>query len=103
MPAGAKFTDTALACLQALTLDAVGPLTDLLEKMAAGGESSEDSLDLQVVKDAVQSALVLLGNASTQFSIYRQTKVLEEFNKDLISFAEEKEPELREAAPQLFG
>ena len=31
----AKSTDTALARLQALTLDAVGPLTDLLEKVAA--------------------------------------------------------------------
>ena len=98
----ARSTDTALARLQALTLDAVGPLTDLLEKMAAVGESSEDSLDLQVVEDAVQSAVVLLGNASTQFSIYCWTKVLEEFNKDLISFAKEKEPELRGAAPQLF-
>ena len=29
---GAKSTDTALASLQALTLDAVGPLTDLLER-----------------------------------------------------------------------
>ena len=84
--ANAKSTNTALARLQALALDAVGLLTDLLEKMAAGGESSEDSLDLQVVEDAVQSALVPLGNVSTQFSIYRRTKVLEEFNKDLISF-----------------
>lgn len=40
---GVKSTDTALAQLQALTLDAVGPLTDLIEKMAAGGESSEDT------------------------------------------------------------
>lgn len=96
---GVKSTDTALARLQALALDAVGPLTSLLEKMA----SSDDAMDLQIVEDAVQSALVLLGNASTQFSLYRRTKVLEDFNKDLISFAEEKEPELRTAAPQLFG
>ena len=100
---GVKSTDTALASLQALTLDAIGPLTDLLEKMAACGNSSEDSLDLQVVEDAVQSALVLLGNASTQFSVYHRTKVLVDFNKDLISLAEEKEPELRGAAPHLSG
>ena len=100
---GVKSTDTALVRLQALTLDAIGPLTDLLEKMAACGNSSEDFLDLQVVEDAVQLALVLLGNASTQFSVYPCTKVLEDFNKDLISFAEEKEPELRGAAPHLFG
>ena len=35
--------------------------------------------------------------------MYRLTKVLENFNKDLISFAEEKEPELRGAALHLFG
>lgn len=96
-----KSTGTALACLQALTLDAVGPLTDLLEKIAAGGESLEDTLDHQVVEDAVQTAIILLGNASTQLSIYCPTKVLEEFNKDLISFAEKKELELRGVAPQL--
>ena len=100
---GVKSTDTALARLQVLALDAVGPLTSLLEKMASSGESSDDAMDLQIVEDAVQSALVLLGNATTQFSLYRRTKVLEDFNKDLISFAEEKEPELRTAAPQLFG
>ena len=69
--------------------------------MAACGKSCEDSLDLQVVEDAVQLAPVLLGNASTQFSVYRRTKVLADFSKELISFAEE--PELRGAAPQLFG
>ena len=98
-----KSTDTALARLQAFTLDAIGPLTDLLEKMAACGNSSEDSLDLQVVEDAVQSALVLLGNACTQLSVYHHTKILEDFNKDLISFAEENKPELRGAALHLFG
>ena len=36
---GAKSTDTALAHLQELSLDRVGLLTNLLEKMAAGGES----------------------------------------------------------------
>ena len=100
---GVKSTDTALARLQALALDAVGPLTSLLEKMASSGESSDDAMDLEIVEDAVQAALVLLGNASTQFSLYRRTKILEDFNKDLISFAEEKEPELRTAASQLFG
>ena len=61
---GVKCTDTALARLQALTLDAIGPLSDL-EKFAACGNSS---LNLQVVEDTVQSALVLQGNTSTQFS-----------------------------------
>ena len=46
---GVKSTDTTLARLQALTLDVIGPLNNLLEKMAAHGNSSEDSLDHQVV------------------------------------------------------
>ena len=71
--------------------------------MASSEEFSDDAMYLQIVEDAVLSALVLLGNASRQFSLYCRTKVLEDFNKDLISFAEEKEPELRTAAPQLFG
>ena len=100
---GVKSIDTAVAHLQALVLDAMGPLTALLEKMASSEESSEDAIDLQTVEDAVHSALVLLENASTQFSVYRHTKVLEDFNKDLTSFAEEKDPELRTAAPQLLS
>ena len=96
---GVKCTDTALARLQALTLDVIGPLSDL-EKLAACGNSS---LDLKVVEDTVQSALVLQGNTSTQFSMYHHTKVLEDFSKDLISFAEEREPELRGAVPYLYG
>ena len=83
---GVKCTDTALARLQALTLDAIGPLSDL-EKLATCGNSS---LNLQVVEDTVQSALVLQGNTSTQFSMYHRTKVLEDFSKNLISFVEEK-------------
>ena len=98
-----KSTDTALARLQALALDSVGPLTSLLEKKASSGESLEDAMDLQIVEGAVHSALVSLGNASAQFSVYCRTKVLEDFNKGLISFVEEKESELRTAAPQLFG
>ena len=90
-------------------LDTVGPLTDLLERISRsvpseGQEDEEDQgLDLQVVEDSVQSALAFLGNAATQFSAYRRTKILEEYNKDLVSFSEEVEPDLQAAAPLLFG
>ena len=47
--------------------------------------------------------MAFLGNAATQFSVYRRTKILEEYNKELVSFSEELEPELRAAAPLLFG
>ena len=84
-------------------LDAVSPLTDLLEKMGNSEDGNEETLDFQVVEDTIQSALAFLGNAATQFSIYRRTKILEEYNKELVSFSEELEPELRAAAPLLFG
>ena len=83
-------------------LDAVSPLTDLLEKMGNSEDGNEETLDFQVVEDTIQSALAFLGNAATQFSIYRRTKILEEYNKELVSFSEELEPELRAAAPLLF-
>ena len=101
---GVRSTDQSLqACLQALMLNAVGPLTDLLEKMGNSEDGNEETLDFQVVEDTIQSALAFLGNAATQFSIYRRTKILEEYNKELVSFSEELEPELRAAAPLLFG
>ena len=99
-----RSTDQSFARLQALILDAVGPLTDLMERMAGTSEEEDHAgIDLQVVEDAVHSALAFLGNAATQFSTYRRTKILEEYNKDLVSFSEEMEPELRAAAPLLFG
>ena len=84
-----RTTDQSLACLQALMLDAVGPLTDLLEKISESSPADseeEQGVDLQMVEDSVQTALVFLGNAATQFSAYRRTKILEEYNKDLVSF-----------------
>ena len=85
-----------------------GPLTDLLERInrsfpSEGQEDEEEQgVDLQSIGDSVQSALAFLGNAATQFSAYRRTKILEEYNKDFVSFSEEVEPALRAAAPLLF-
>ena len=60
-------------------------------------------MDLQLIEDSVQSALAFLWNAATQFLAYGRTKILEEYNKDLVSFSEEVEPDLQAAAPLLFG
>ena len=90
-------------------LDAVGPLTDLLERIndskPADDKEEEDQqgVDLQLVEDAAQAALAFLGNAAAQFSAYRRTKILEEYNKDRVSFSEEVKPDLWAAAPLLFG
>ena len=104
-----RSSDQTLARLQALVLDVVGPLTDLLERInrsvpSEGQEDEEEQgVDLQSIGNSVQSALAFLGNAATQFSAYRRTKILEVYNKDLVSFSEEVEPALRAAAPLLFG
>ena len=104
-----RTADQSFARLQALMLDAVGPLTDLLERINVSKpaddneEEDQEGVDLQVVKDAAQTALAFLGNAATQFSAYQRTKILEEYNKDLMSFSEKVEPDLRAAAPLLFG
>ena len=94
-----KTNDKVLACLQALTLDTVGPLTHLLEKL----NLEESEIDADEVGYAVESAIKQIGNASSQMSILRRQKILEEYNKDLLSFAQDREEEFTKAAPQLFG
>ena len=94
-----KTNDKALARVQALTLDAIGPLTDLLEKL----NSDEVEISAEDVGYAVESAVTLLSNASSQMSGLRRQKVLEEYNKDLLSFAKEREATFIKAAPLLFG
>ena len=90
-----KANDKVLARLQALTLDAVGPLMSILEKL----NSSDAKIDADEVGYAVESAVMLLGNASA----LRRQKILKEYNKDLLSFAQDREEEFTKAAPQLFG
>ena len=94
-----KANDKTLAHLQALTLDAVGPLTDLLEKL----NSDAVEIDADKVGYAVESAISLIGNASSQISILRREKILEEYNKDLLSFAQDRKGEFIKAVPMLFG
>ena len=61
-----RSSDQTLARLQALVLDAVGPLTDLLERInrsvpSEGQEDEEEQgVDLQSIGDSVQSALAFL-------------------------------------------
>ena len=94
-----KANEKTLARLQALTLNAVGPLTDLLEKL----NSDAVEIDADEVSYAVESAIMLIGNASSQISILRREKILEEYNKDLLPFAQDREGEFIKAAPMLFG
>lgn len=93
-----KTLDKALARIQTLNSDALAPLTELLEQI-----NGEKEVTIDQVGYAVESAITLLGNASAQMSTLRRQKVLEEYNRDLLSFAQGREAEFLAAAPQLFG
>ena len=92
-----KSTDKTLAQIQALNLDVLGPLTEFLELVNGEKEITTDQVGY-----AVESAITLLGNAAAQMSTLRRQKVLEEYNCNLLSFAQSRETEFL-TAPQLFG
>ena len=94
-----KTNDWTLSRIQALTLDALAPQTSILELFNLDAEEIQS----EVVAKAVESAVVLLGNASSHISNLRRTKVLEEYNKDLVTWAQDREGEFLKAALQLFG
>lgn len=91
-----KQPDTTLARLQSLVLDAVAPLTVLLEQAQSGSLTGEQ------VTDAAQAAITLLGNATTQISRERRKKVILSLNKSVHPLAEDEEV-FQDAAPLLQG
>ena len=84
-----KSNDWSLSRIQALTLDALAPLTNILELFNSGAEEIPSD---QVAK-AVESAVTLLGNASCHISSLKRTKVLKEYNKDLIIWGQDRKAE----------
>ena len=85
---GTKTNDKVLAPLQALTLDAVGPLIYILKL-----NSDKSEIDADKIGYVVESAITLIRNASSYMSILQRQKVLEEYNKELLSFAQDREEE----------
>ena len=59
-----KDEQQSLGCIQALALDAIGPLTDLLEKL----NFDEMEISVEEVGYVVELAVTLLGNALFQIS-----------------------------------
>ena len=94
-----KSMDRTLSSLQGRVLEAVGPLSQLLE--AINDEDPQISMDQ--IGEAVETALTLLANASLHISEVRRTKVFEEYNKELLPFATAKERDWASGAPRLFG
>ena len=98
-----KSNDQALSRIQALNSNALSPLSKLLERL------NKDDTDISTdqVGYTVESAITLLGNTFAQISMLCQQKVLEEYNKELLTFAQGRaqgrEMEFLKAAPELFG
>ena len=94
-----KNQDTELSKIQALTLDAVGPLTYLLEVSSA---EEAESIPVKKVTEVLRTALTLLGSASAHIFSLRRKKILAELNPDLQDLTE-KDNLFKDAAPLLFG
>ena len=96
LPKDAIKADSYLSRLQQFWLDAVAPLTTVLENAEAGILTTESATA------AVQSALVLMGNANQHMAQERRKRVLMNVNPALKTMAEE-EKGFQNAAPMLFG
>ena len=94
-----KSMDRTLSSLQGHMLEAIRPLSQLPE--AINDEDPQISMDQ--IGEAVETALTLLANASLNISEVWRTKVLKEYNKELLPFATAKERDWASGAPRLFG
>ena len=93
----AKTFDCQIQRLQSFVLDAVAPLTSIVEANAKGETVSHK----QAVNTAT-AAIELVGNASTQMSHFRRTRIITGMNKTLLPLLDE-DKNFKEAAPFLFG
>ena len=96
LPAATKLRDRQLAKQQALMLDAVGPVTYILESAVKG------ELTQKAAIEAAQTALKLLGNASGNANRERRKSALQSLNPRLVDMAED-EAIYKTAGPLLFG
>ena len=91
-----KSRDKALSKQQALLLDAVGPLTYVLE------EAGKETLTVQATVEACQQALAFIGNANMHLNRERRRNAILCMNRDLAEIAEDDDT-FKTSAPQLFG
>jgi len=56
-----------------------------------------------VIAKTVKDAIRLLDNASSQISLLRRAQVLQEYNKELVAWAQHREDKFIEEVPALFG
>ena len=76
-------------------LDALAPLMEVMEQF----NSDAEEVSSEVITKAVENAIELLGNASSQMSSLRRTQVLQEYNKKLVAWTQHR----RASSLRLFG
>ena len=96
VPSDATKVDGYLLCLQQLWLDTTAPRTAIIET------AEEGKLTPELAVSAVQTALVLMGNAHQHIAQERRKRLLMNLNLALKSMANDKKS-FKNAAPMLFG
>ena len=86
LPKEAIEADRKLSRLQNFVLDAAGPLAAAHEELV-----NVEEPDLDLVQQAVELALRILGNTSAQFSQERRLKAIGRLNSDLKSLVEDED------------
>ena len=97
VPQLVKTSDKEWARLQTFVLNALAPLTLLLEIDAKGETISHDQ-----ALEAAKAATQLIGNASAQISHVQRSKVLTHLNKSLLPLQEE-DTNSEDVAPLYLG
>ena len=95
--AGAKSRDKGLAKIQSFVLDALAPLTFMINK-----HNRQEAPSPNDYKEASLAAAELLGNASARISRLRREKIVGDVNKALLLLAMEDD-NFRDAPPYLFS
>ncbi len=95
IPQPTKSLDKDLSKIQTFVLDALAPLTAMVE-------ADVDALTPEQLQKATTAAVQLLGNASAHISRVRREKVVTALNKSLMPLVKDDTPYM-DAAPDLFG
>jgi len=95
VPKSAISHDRFLSKLQQFSMDALGPLAWIHERLSA-----EEAADPVQIKEAAKAAIALLGNASAHMTNERRKSILKHLNKDLRPLSGSKFPN---RGPFLFG
>ena len=95
--AGAKAYDKELAKIQSFVLDALAPLSMVIDR-----GNRQETPSPKEYREASLVAAELLGNANARISRLRREKVVADVNKALLPIAQDDD-NFRDAPPYLFG